>query len=198
MVEIQAVQRFFDNTLKYYNYNEPGIVGWSSQETQQIRFKVLCDIAPLDRMKILDVGCGVGDIYKYIINRFDGVEYTGIDCHKKMVHYARKKHPEGKFLHKELLKFSTDVDYILASGVFNLAGLDNMNYIEEMIQKMMRMANKGIAVNMLSSYSPPSLMYPDLYYYDPIKVLERCMNTFKKISMRHDYLPHDFTLYIYK
>ena len=37
-------------------------VGWNNREKQELRFRVLCEIASLNGRSVLDVGCGLGDL----------------------------------------------------------------------------------------------------------------------------------------
>lgn len=45
--------------------------------------------------RVLDVGCGPGNLVKYVLSR--GYEAEGIDLSEKMIEIAREKVPEGKF-----------------------------------------------------------------------------------------------------
>jgi len=42
---------------------------------------------------VLEVGCGVGSLYKHINDR----DYTGIDITRNFIEYLRKRHPEATF-----------------------------------------------------------------------------------------------------
>ncbi|NVL90353.1 MAG: hypothetical protein HWN69_05065, partial [Desulfobacterales bacterium] len=45
------------------------MVGWGSEESQKCRFGVLCQLDDLSGKSVLDVGCGLGDLYGYLRNR---------------------------------------------------------------------------------------------------------------------------------
>ncbi|MDD4527462.1 MAG: class I SAM-dependent methyltransferase [Candidatus Margulisbacteria bacterium] len=194
----KSITRFFDEMIVSYPLESSEIIGWSSKETQLIRFNTLVQIADLNLSSILDVGCGVGDLYPFLKEKFSAISYQGIDLHPKMIQLAIKKYPEGSFKEAELQNFSGQYDYVFVSGAFNLRVEDNARYLSDQLSFMNRVAKKGIAFNLLSSYSKIDARYPSLYYYNPLEVFTLCKNRFERVILRHDYLSNDFTIYIYK
>lgn len=190
--------KFFDKTIKQYYSNDPGIVGWSNKESQYLRFDVLSQIAPLENQQVIDIGCGVGDMYNFFKSKNMKVKYLGIDIHPGMVAIARKKYQDARFLQTELENIKDSYDFVLCSGAFNLQQKNNRKYIEKMIGKMYDIARTGVAFNLLSSYAPSGMRYGDLCYYDPKAIFDYCKKQYERVILRHDYLPHDFTVYINK
>lgn len=190
--------KFFGKLLKKYK-NGWKAVGYGHRESQTIRFKVLTQIADLNHKTVLDVGCGLGHLVSFFERNKIKVEYTGYDIIKKFIEKASKLYPEKRFEVKNIMEKIPDekFDYVLACGVLNIPIGHNEEYIRELIKRMFSMCNEGVAINMLSSYA--DYYDPKCYYYSPEKILEWVL---KKVSrwtvLRHDYLPHDFTLYIYK
>jgi len=68
-----------------------------ADDDQELRFKVLCDIADLSGSSVCDVGCGFGDLLPYLRTHFADITYTGIDISPSLVHKARELHPEVDF-----------------------------------------------------------------------------------------------------
>lgn len=192
----QRLIRFFDETLNTCSADSPHIVGWSTRQTQHIRFAKLNEIGCLEHSSLLDVGCGVGDYWAYLHASDPTVKYTGIDLNPRMILLAKKKYPEGVFLHDSLEKVEQKYDYLMSSGAFNLALEDNPAYLKEMIRKMVRAARKGVAFNALSQYAPYRMRYRDLYYYNPAEVFDFCRQNWECVNLRHDYLSNDFTIHI--
>src|SRR5438876_7277533 len=100
----------------------PESVGMSS-DGQRFRFRKLMEIGDLRNRRVLDLGCGIGDFYPFLIEKFGDVDYTGIDLVREMVDFASKKHPGGRFLCRDLFAHELDetFDYVLISTVFNYA-----------------------------------------------------------------------------
>ena len=196
--EDQKIIRFFDSTLRDHPASSPAVVGWSTVETQALRFEVLTQIADLGGSRVLDVGCGVGDLLGYLQANLKNVEYVGIDVHPQMIAHAIRKFPKGTFVHQSLDQVQDLSDFVLVSGAFNLRVSDNEHYLQRMIKLAYSLAKKGVAFNLLSRYAPYELIYSDLYYYDPAIVFAYCKNMASRVTLRHDYLSNDFSIYMYK
>jgi len=74
--------------------------GWGDTDKYG-NFKLLTDIVdysnkPLAGTSVLDVGCGTGDLYNYLIQRQIS-DYIGIDIYHMSVEYAAMKYPKGHF-----------------------------------------------------------------------------------------------------
>jgi trans-aconitate methyltransferase len=97
-----------------------------SLEGQRFRFRKLMEIADLQNRRVLDLGCGIGDFYPPLLERFGQFDYTGIDLVPEMIDYAAMKFPRARFLCQDLFKDSLGetFDYVLISGVFNNAVSD--------------------------------------------------------------------------
>jgi len=62
---------------------------------------------------------------------------------------------------------------------------------------MFQIAEEGVFVSVLSSHS--EYFDAQCFYHDPALLLDWCLREISsKCILRHDYLPHDFALYIYK
>ena len=169
----------------------PKAVSWGGKESQEIRFKVLGEIGDIAGKSVLDVGCGLGDLYNYLKDR--NVGYTGCDIVPEMVEAARKKYPEAKFIDKfPNQKF----DYVFESGIFNLETENWMIETNSMIYKMFEMANIGIGINFLSSLSLNQK--ENSHYANPLDVIQFICLLTNKWSLRHDYKQNDFTIYAFK
>ena len=187
-------RNMYTNTLKNKKDNHES-VGWGSKISQIKRFNVLSQIVPdFKNLNILDVGCGVGHLLDYLLeNDFSG-KYQGIDILQEMIDISKERHPAGLFKKQELQFIGDEnFDYIWMSGIFTLA--DDV-VLENTILNAFRVCKLGIAFNSLSSWA--SQKEAGEFYADPIKTLDFCSGLTKNVVLRHDYLPHDFTIYMYK
>ena len=100
------------------------ILDWASPVTQEARFAVLADNVDLPGKSLLDVGCGLGDLWAYLRRRRVEVEYLGVDILEKMVAAARQRHPEARFEQADIFGADTyepaAFDVVFCSGAFNL------------------------------------------------------------------------------
>ena len=71
-------------------------------------------------MKILDVGCGYGDLKGYLDKRFSGFTYVGIDQMPEFINRAREQYkdrPDTYFFQTDFTVVDfPKVDYVMASG----------------------------------------------------------------------------------
>jgi hypothetical protein len=94
------------------------------------------------------------------------------------------------------LEKNNEYDYIFASGIFTFRTSASYKFVENMVLKMYGLCTKGLAFNSLSAWSLKKNV--DEFYADPIKIINLCKKISKRVLFRHDYLPNDFSLYIYK
>jgi SAM-dependent methyltransferase len=176
-----------------------GAVSWS-QASQHKRFEVLAGLGPMQNARVLDVGCGFGDFLSFL-GAVDTIpaSYTGIDVVSEFVDEARQRHPDATFSVADVVDIPDDpvYDYGVASGIFYLPGSDWMEHVRVTASKMFAICEKGVGLNFLSQFS----RRPDgvSYYANPGAVLELLgRQVSNRLVLRHDYLPNDFTVYLYK
>ena len=193
----QRVADFFRLHVRLYG-NDWRALGWQSRGTQVRRFAVLADIGPLAQTRVLDVGCGLGDFYGYLCEHHVWVTYTGYDLVPDMVERAHQRYPEARFVVRDVLQGLGEerFDYILSSGAFNIDFGDNLRAIQRLLREMYDACTRGVAINFLSITDPQT--DPIFYHYDPQIMLTFCQTFCPRVEVREDYLPNDFTLYLYR
>lgn len=193
-----AVIRHFGGLLE--RETEPfARVGWGSAESQRRRFEVLAAVAAPLAGTVLDVGCGLGDLYLYLKETgFEGA-YHGVDLHPGMVAAARARLPEARFEAMDITALSDPLpryDYVLMSGAANVAHDRYPEALAALIRRMFALAGKGVAFNLLSNRA--DFVEPGEVYADPGRILHFCLGLTRRVVLRHDYMPHDFTVYLYR
>lgn len=181
-------------SAKAYPLDHRG-VKWASAESQHLRFKILCEIADdFFKSSILDVGCGLGHLIDYLLNnQFEG-RYKGIDTVDQMIVQAKRRYPSFTFETNHIDAISNDAyDYVVASGIFTFVNWPSM---QDTIEKLFSFAKRGVAFNSLSAFA--SQKEAEIFYPDPNCVLEFCEKITSNVVLRQDYMPHDFTLYLYR
>ncbi len=176
----------------------PLSLDWGSRESQQRRFGVLAGIGALDGASLLDVGCGLGDLYAWLREQGCTVDYAGVDLTPSMVERARARFPEVDFAVCDLLAEPPDrhYDYVFASGIFYLRQQAPMDFVEAMAQRLFALCRRGVAFNLLSTCA--DRQDDGEFYADPAEVLRRCLAITPRVVLRHDYQPNDFSVYLYR
>lgn len=158
--------------------------GWDSEESQYILFVILssiirnnssCSIVKNNSApSILDVGCGQGDFYFFLKQRFS-VDYTGLDFSDLMIEKAKTRYPEANFIKTDFLNSKVEnFDYVVASGTFNFQIENQYDYIENSIRLCYQTCNKACSIAITSDLSENKFSEP-IFYYCPKKILEICL-----------------------
>jgi SAM-dependent methyltransferase len=178
---------------------DPRALDWGSRASQETRFDVLIEIDELAGRSVLDIGCGLADLFAFLESRHIPVAYTGYDIAPAVIRFARERFPHLALQVVDLMAKETvsrEFDFVLASGIFNLRPMGSYSYLEEMVRCMFEQCRCGVAFNSLSRRS--NLLGSDQFLADPAEVLRICLDITPSVVLRHDYMPHDFTVYLYK
>lgn len=173
-------------------------VGWGNWETQHLRFQILSEVGDLRKTEVVDLGCGFGDLYGFLKEKFGEIKYSGIDLVEDFIREGQKRHPDADFLVQDILEdgFEKCADFYLISGALNSKIADNLNYSEEIISKTFSMSRRGMAVNFLSKYVDYETGFA--YHHSPEQVFAFAKTLTKYVTLRHDYPLWEFTVYLYK
>lgn len=190
------VASFFRLHLQLHGPNWRGL-GWQSQRSQRRRFAVLSEVGPLANTRVLDIGCGVGDLYHYLRRRRIPVTYTGFDILPEMVAHARRRYPEAQFEVRDVLQGlgPQHFDYVLCSGAFNVNFGRNLMAVQEVLDELLRCCTRGVAINFLSTRARERDAI--LFNYEPETLFTYCQTLTPHVRLLEGYLPNDFTLYLY-
>lgn len=189
---------------RYYEkrYEEFGAtvraLDWGSEESQQLRFKVLSEVTDLSDKSLLDVGCGLGDFYGWLRGHEFHHGYTGIDLSSNFIEEARDRFPSGTFLQGGFPGKVPEgrYDVIVASGIFTYRPKSGIPYFRMMVEEMFHRCTEAVAFNVLSAWAQGK--EEDEFHADPLDTLSFCRTLSPWVSLRHDYHPRDFTIYLYK
>jgi SAM-dependent methyltransferase len=178
-------------------------VDWNGEESQELRFAQLLRVADgLERpFSLLDYGCGYGALADWLERRGIAVDYRGFDLSDDMVRHARVRRPHAAVTTREDELEPADV--AVASGIFNVRlDVDDArwaDYVEGVIRTLDRLGTRGIAFNMLTSWSDPPFMRDDLFYGDPCAYFSLCKRELSRhVALLHDYGLYEFTIIVRK
>jgi SAM-dependent methyltransferase len=185
--------------LQYHRrrIGEPDVraLGWRSVDSQRLRFDVLCRIGDLSGRKVMDLGCGYGDLKPFLDQRFADVAYLGIDHMPEFIDEARRRHghlPRTGFVQADILNaVFPEVDYVLASGAMCYRSR-NALYPYNLIRQMWDAAQCGIAFNLLDANV--FVASDVLGGQHPEEILAFCRTLNPAAELVTGYLADDFTL----
>ncbi|MBW1711990.1 MAG: class I SAM-dependent methyltransferase [Deltaproteobacteria bacterium] len=205
---LDQVRGYYSAKIRAHGPTAQG-VDWNGPESQRLRFGQLANVfrGSEGHFSLNDLGCGYGALADYLAGRGFEFSYRGLDICPEMIEQARRLHGQEpnrdrgwSFAVGSRLETA---DYTLASGIFNVRGQVRGNdwqaYVQETIEEMNRHSLKGLAFNMLTSYSDPERMEARLYYADPLAVFDYCRrNLSRHVALLHDYGLYEFTLIVRK
>ncbi|MCP4162775.1 MAG: class I SAM-dependent methyltransferase, partial [Deltaproteobacteria bacterium] len=158
----------------------------------------------LDSHKILDVGCGLGNLLEHLKDAHENPDYTGVDILEDMIIKAREVHPEANFLTVDI--FANEIfgensfNTIYSSGIFNINMGNNRDFLHDAVKLFLKLADKTIIFNLLHHNSPD--IDNTYYYFSPdevFRMIEDMNNeSIKSIKIVEHYLKNDFTIILEK
>lgn len=201
---IQLIANYYTQKINEFGRTPRG-VDWKDQSQQDFRYKILLElIDSYGGFSIADIGCGYGRLAELLDAQRADCEFIGVDLSEDMIRSA-----SAKFTPSQSRRFLVSdvpdkaVDYIVASGIFNVR-MDVTEsawkkHIHTVLDNMNRTSIRGFAFNCLTKYSDAHMMRADLHYADPCEIFDHCkMNYSKFVSLRHDYQLYEFTIFVHK
>lgn len=145
---------------------------------------------------ILDLGCGPGNVSRFLMNQDKGYQIVGIDLSPRMLQYAKRNVPGGKFIRADLrlVVFKQTFDAVIAS--FCIIHL-NQDEVDDLLRKTFDLLGDGGYLYLSFMYGgepgfeKAGFSKDEMYfcYFEPgemIKALERL--GYRVMSKyRHDY-----------
>ncbi len=203
---IEDVTCYYNDKLRTFGATAQG-VDWNSKASQEMRFEQLTKVIDTTQstVSILDYGCGFGAMFPFLEKQTSqGLSFTGYDISSEMIEKAKELY--GNRHNTQWLtqiKPSTQVDYVVASGIFNVrlehSDQDWQAYILDTLTYFDQIATQGFAFNMLTSYSDKEYMKDYLYYANPGFFFDFCKkNCSKYVAVLHDYPLYEFTILVKK
>jgi len=170
-------------------------LGWKGEESQLKRFQVIADSGDFNNCSVLDVGCGYGDLKKYMDGMFQNFTYIGIDQMPEFISKAKilyKDYPDTHFLTADFATTGLPlVDYVVASGAFGYRS-SNPDFYFEMISRLYKASKKTFVFNMLDKDHFPD--HPLLTGHNRNTVEDYCNSHCNNIKVIDGYLKDDFTV----
>ena len=189
----------YSNRLKEHGAT-PKALGWDKGR-HFLRYHVLLSMWELSKeTKLLDFGCGFGDLYEYLIQNDIELIYEGVDINEDLIKAGKEIHPNANLKCLDFLNLqNADVyDFIISSGVHNLKLEQNWEFIEKTFEQFYKCSKKGFSINFISNQIDPEFSKEHLYYSDPSKILNLAYKYSNRVILRNDYMPFEFTLFIFK
>lgn len=163
----------------------------SQWRRQRKRFEVLRELGALDGRTVLDLGCGGGDFYLFLKEAGCRPLYTGVDRDPEAVARCRARFggdPSCGFEAGDVLEYqpSAPFDFVIAGGL----------EATDALARVFSWCTIGAAASFVSLR--PLGASQRGRYVDPAATVKTALRLTPSLRLAHDYLPGDFTLFLYK
>jgi trans-aconitate methyltransferase len=189
----------YKERLDQYGVADPRVIASGPKERHWMRFQTLIEVGDLRGKRILDLGCGTGDLVQFLTEREIAVDYTGYDINPYLIEAAQQRFPNHRFEVRDILAGEPfpSFDFILGQAVFNyrLSHIDNFKFVQQMLRVCYEHMTEGMAFDFISSYADfhPEYAYP----YSPEVMFSFAKTLSKRVTLRHDQPLFEFVLYVY-
>lgn len=207
MDEISArLEQHYDMTFRTRGATSDG-VDWGPDETKlERRYALMLEVAARTAKtdwSILDVGCGFGGLLEFLRRRGVNPAYTGVEISQSMIDWAQANIAGARFIQGDFLQWETEetFDFVICNGILtqklDTPALEMDAYASNLIKKMFRQCNVGIAFNIMTTKS--NFYSNNLYYRNPGEVMSWCLSEITPyVKIDHTYPYYEFTTYLYK
>lgn len=171
-------------------------LGWENHQAHIARFRVLARSVDLAGKSLLDVGCGLGDLSKYLAHVGARCSYLGVDILPEMVEAARRHCPGAAFECRDVIADPAGLgrrfDVVYSTGIFNLSATADMAFLREGFAAFRALAGEAVVVSLLRAGAPGA---EDQYrYFDPAEVVAALAHPDWRLELAEGYLRNDFTV----
>ena len=197
--EPDLTYNFYSKMFEAFGPSAEGL-GWGSKGLQYRRFETLTRPWRMEGTSVLDVGCGICDLYQFL--KFKVAHYVGLDFLESYCNVARSRFTDPSFevINSDIYSLSElpTCDIAFASGTFNVmdgqSEAENYERIQSIMLRMGAAAEIGFSVNFLSdatTYRDKSLFYPSS---EIILAIARQIS--RRVLITHFEFPFEFTLHV--
>ena len=170
-----------------------------SEEKQAMRQWVHASALRGDRPSILEIGCGLGDFYKYLVAKSGIAPISGTILFLSTLPNAAASSPHAKFEVRNIFVDGIDGNYdtVVMSQVLNnrYQKSDNMQVMRRRLNWHFNTLACSVSVDMLSTYV--DFRNPDLFYYSPEDIFRMAKAITPRVLIRHDYRAFEFAVQLF-
>lgn len=199
-----AYAAFFDLRSKLFAGDDMMVLEYPDRATQELFFQHAVEKFDLEGKKIIDLGCGLGYLKKYLDDR--GIayrSYLGVDLSREMVRGARERFGSGNapasFIQRDILaepfaENEFDVGFLISVLGYPV-GPDPEGYMKRLLKELFRINRVGIAFTHLA---PGRREEPSDFSYPPEAMLAWCRKELSQEVVLDDWGALTYVVAVYK
>lgn len=200
MLSEESKRTIIESYRKHFQeYGDSPMATQNSPEGQVGRFAKLLELGDLRGRRVLDLGCGMGDFYPLLEEKFGEFDYTGIDLVPEFIKHAAERYPKGRFLLQDILQqpLTEDYDYVLISGIFNNEVPEGTEFVKAVLRAAFAHTTVGLGFNFTSTHV--NFRSEGMMHHDPQELLTFTFAELtKKVALHHHYFRCDVAMFLYR
>jgi SAM-dependent methyltransferase len=170
----------------------------ASLRAQRMRFEAFVLNHDLRGKSVLDVGCGIGDFSGHLRARGIECEYLGVDIAPEMIRRSRERYPQAEFAERNILEWDPGrtFDYVVAFGIHSVKVPNKMELFTALTRRKFELCSVAAHTAVLTDRYPG--FGPEAQTCNAEESLAVALAITPCVVLRHDYLPNDFSLTLYR
>lgn len=170
-----------------------------SEAKQEIRHSVHSSALRGDSPSVLEIGCGLADFYKYLLQHKQNCSYHGYDIVSEYIDECKRAYPLAKFALRNVFVEGVEGTYdtVVMSQVLNnrYRKSDNMRVMQRALELAFQHTRVSVSVDMISTYV--DFRNSDLFYYSPEEIFRIAKAISPRVLLRHDYRAFEFCIQLF-
>lgn len=171
-VDRATIVHYHRHRIASFGAGQVRALGWRAETSQQRRFATISGAADCAHARVLDLGCGHGDLKPWLDARFDGVFYVGVDQVPEFIDEARRRHghcPRSAFYCADFGSVALpESDVVVACGALSYRTAEP-DHVFHMLRRMWAACAGTLVVNLLDRARFPD--HPLLVGHDPAEAM---------------------------
>jgi len=120
-------------------YDKLWVQKYSLKPTRHYIIKVLSNYKNKDELKVLDLGCGTGELIGELTKEFKNIKITGLDFSEKMIQISKKRNPSVKHLIMDVSELNfLDEEYDIIISTHSIPYYKEPQLIFKHLYKMLK------------------------------------------------------------
>jgi len=181
--------------------NSPSAVFWPKGR-QQLRFSRLTSHFPRDGFSVLDFGCGLAHLHRFLDVRHNNFSYTGVDLVPDFITECRKNHPDASFtLINDFRDVTGEYDYVILSGVFNmLYSPDRSTHllmVRDTLKHLFGLTRMALSCDFMTDRV--DFQGEGAFHMNEPELIDMTQRHLSpRYTIDHSYMPYEFALTVYR